>query len=172
MFQLAAHPEYASLLREEVERIVRREGWNKASLDKMHKIDSFLKECQRIYALGGGGYFPCKPCSTGTDHPEIVTMVRKAMKDFTFSDGTTIPEGTFVGVAVLATHHESDYYEDPDTFNPWRFSDMRSGEEDSGRHSMVSTSVEYHPFGHGRHAWCVSHRTSSWMQSLTCGLTR
>lgn len=83
-------------------------------------------------------------------------MVRKAMKDFTFSDGTTIPEGTFVGVAVLATHHESDYYEDPDTFNPWRFSDMRSGEEDSGRHSMVSTSVEYHPFGHGRHAWCVS----------------
>jgi cytochrome P450 len=84
-----------------------------------------------------------------------VTMVRRAMQDFTFSDGTFIPEGTFVGVAVLPTHHDEEYYEDPDTFNPWRFSALREKEADTSRYLLVSTSLEYHPFGHGRHAWCV-----------------
>lgn len=134
LYQLAAHPEWAEPLRDEIEQVVKREGWSKSSLDKMHRLDSFLKESQRYYALGG------------------VTMVRRAMKDFTFSDGTVIPEGTFVGVAVLATQHDPQYYDDPDTFNPWRFSDLREESDESGRHLLVSTGIEYFPFGHGRHA--------------------
>ena len=83
-------------------------------------------------------------------------MVRRAMKDFTFSDGTFIPEGTFVGVAVLPTHHDGEYYDNPETFSPWRFSDMREKDGgDASRHLLVSTGLEYHPFGHGRHAWYV-----------------
>ena len=78
------------------------------------------------------------------------------MKDFTFSDGTFIPEGTFVGVAVLPTHHDGEYYDNPETFSPWRFSDMREKDGgDASRHLLVSTGLEYHPFGHGRHAWYV-----------------
>ncbi|GJE92111.1 cytochrome P450 [Phanerochaete sordida] len=134
LYHLAAHPEWAKDLREEIEPVAKREGWSKASLDKMHRLDSFLKECQRYYAIGG------------------VTMVRRAMKDFTFSDGTVVPEGTFVGVAVLATQHDPEYYEDPDTFRPWRFSELREDDDESGRHLMVSTGLEYFPFGHGRHA--------------------
>ncbi|EKM60640.1 uncharacterized protein PHACADRAFT_246674 [Phanerochaete carnosa HHB-10118-sp] len=134
LYQLAAHPEWAEPMRDEIEQVVRREGWSKVSLDKMHTLDSFLKESQRYYAIGS------------------VTMVRRAMKDFMFSDGTVIPEGTFVGVAVLPMQHDPEYYKDPDTFNPWRFSDMREKEGDSGRHLMVSTGIEYHPFGYGRHA--------------------
>lgn len=77
------------------------------------------------------------------------------MKDFTFSDGTLIPEGIFVGTAVLPMQHDSDFYEDGETFKPWRFSDAREKEGDSAKHAFVSTSIEYHTFGHGRHAWYV-----------------
>lgn len=55
MYQVAAHPEYAAQLREEVETVVKHDGWSKASLDKMYKLDSIFKECLRIYSIA-----PCK----------------------------------------------------------------------------------------------------------------
>jgi len=134
LYHLASNTEYAKILRQDIDNVVKAEGWTKASMEKMHKVDSFLKESQRMYSLGS------------------VSMLRRAMKDFTFSDGTFIPEGTFVGSAVLPMQHEPEYYDDPDVFHPWRFADAREKEGDSGKHTMVSTSVEYHPFGHGRHA--------------------
>lgn len=39
-------------MREEVESILSQEGWSKAALQKMRKVDSFLKECQRLDGLG------------------------------------------------------------------------------------------------------------------------
>ena len=107
-------------LREEIEPLVSAEGWTKNSIGKMWKLDSFLKECQRHYALGGGTSLSA-PSALSTHTRRAVTMVRRAMKDFTFSDGTTVPEGTFVGVAVLATQHDPEYYDDPDAFRPERF---------------------------------------------------
>ena len=77
------------------------------------------------------------------------------IKDFQFSDGTSIPAGTFVSAATLPTHHDEEYYENPDVFNPWRFADLREEKGEGLKHQMVSTSVEYMPFGHGRHAWWV-----------------
>jgi hypothetical protein len=49
---LAACPEYMKPLREEVEEVVQREGWTKAALDQMYKIDSLIKESQRFHPLG------------------------------------------------------------------------------------------------------------------------
>ena len=81
-------------------------------------------------------------------------MARRAMKDFTCSDGTFILEGTFVGVAVLQTRYEEEYYDDAETFNSWQFSDIREKEGgDTSRHLLVSTRLWYHPPVHGRHAW-------------------
>ena len=47
-YYLAAFPEYAKPLREEVEEVIEREGWTKAGIDQMHKIDSFIKESLRL----------------------------------------------------------------------------------------------------------------------------
>lgn len=58
LYHLAANPEYAQPLREEVDTIVREDGWSKASVGKMRKIDSFLKESQRFNGLGARTYFP------------------------------------------------------------------------------------------------------------------
>jgi len=52
---LAQRPEYISELREEVEAIAGEEGIDKMSLLKMVKLDSFIKESQRV-----GGILACK----------------------------------------------------------------------------------------------------------------
>jgi hypothetical protein len=52
LYRLLSHPEYIEPLRQEVEAVVAEEGWTKAGMDKMHKIDSFLRETQRIDGLG------------------------------------------------------------------------------------------------------------------------
>ncbi|KAG5725858.1 Ent-kaurene oxidase, partial [Termitomyces sp. T112] len=66
LFDLAAHPSFVTGLREEVERVIREEGLTPASFHKMVKLDSFIKESQR---LGAGA----------------VNMWRKVLEDFTFS---------------------------------------------------------------------------------------
>jgi cytochrome P450 len=52
LFDLAANPEYSKPLREEVEELTKREGWTKAALEQMHKVDSFVKESQRLHPVG------------------------------------------------------------------------------------------------------------------------
>lgn len=51
-YHLAAYPEYIEPLREEIADAVRTEGWTKASIDKMHKLDSFIKESLRVQGPG------------------------------------------------------------------------------------------------------------------------
>ncbi|KAF9237107.1 cytochrome P450 [Melanogaster broomeanus] len=134
LFNLAANPQYIQPLREEVESIVGTEGWSTGALAKMHKIDSFLTESLRFEGLS------------------CVTLSRKAMKDFTFSDGTVIPKGTVVVVASAAAHHDNEFYKNADMFDPFRFSNMRDEAGEGVMHQFVSTGPEYLPFGHGSHS--------------------
>jgi cytochrome P450 len=50
-YYLATFPEYIQPLREEVDEVIKSEGWTKTGLDQMHKIDSFIKESQRLSPL-------------------------------------------------------------------------------------------------------------------------
>jgi hypothetical protein len=52
LYDLAAHPEYVTPMREEVEAVIAAEGWTKAAMGKMRRVDSFVKESQRL-AIGG-----------------------------------------------------------------------------------------------------------------------
>ena len=79
-------------------------------------------------------------------------MTRKALKNFTFSDGTRIPKGTMVSSVATARHMDNDTYPDGTTFKGFRFSDMREEGEET-MYQMVATSVDYTAFGHGKHAW-------------------
>jgi Cytochrome P450 len=51
-YRLVDNPEYVEPLRQEVEAVVAEEGWTKAGIDKMHKIDSFIRETQRLDVQG------------------------------------------------------------------------------------------------------------------------
>ena len=48
LYYLGESPSLVEALRDEVKPIIESEGWSKAALDKMHKVDSFLKESQRL----------------------------------------------------------------------------------------------------------------------------
>jgi hypothetical protein len=51
LYEVATRPEYIKPLRDEVEAVVAREGWNKDSVSKLYKMDSFLREIHRCYDL-------------------------------------------------------------------------------------------------------------------------
>jgi hypothetical protein len=48
-------------MREEAERVIKEEGWTKAALNSMVKIDSFLRESQRLNTNGSGTFIPGLP---------------------------------------------------------------------------------------------------------------
>jgi hypothetical protein len=53
LFDLAAHPDYAEILREEIDAVVAEENHPqgrllKTSISKLKKLDSFIKESQRV----------------------------------------------------------------------------------------------------------------------------
>ena len=58
LYHLAANPEYAIPLREEVRVLVAEHGWTKAAIDRMYKIDSFLRESLRL-SPGGSSELDC-----------------------------------------------------------------------------------------------------------------
>jgi hypothetical protein len=54
LYRLLSNPKYLGPLRQEIEAVTGEEGWTKAGLDKMYKLDSFLRETQRIDGILSG----------------------------------------------------------------------------------------------------------------------
>lgn len=54
LYDLATYTSYIEPLREEISMIVEAEGWNKVSMEKMRKLDSFMKESHRLNGSGFG----------------------------------------------------------------------------------------------------------------------
>jgi len=134
LYHLASKLEYVQPLREEIESVTKSEGWTKAAIGKMVKLDSFMKESSRF--LPGGA----------------VGVMRQVVKDFTFSDGSTVPAGTLVAIPVLAEHHDEANYTNAGAFDPFRYARMREQVGEGIKHQMVTPSHDFLSFGIGRHA--------------------
>ena len=81
-------------------------------------------------------------------------MGRYVKKDYTFSDGSIIPQGSFIAASAYSVHMNCEDYPSPEIFKPFRFSSMRDEkEEENLKHQMTATSADYLPFGLGKHAW-------------------
>ena len=153
LFYLAANPQYIQPLREEVESVIGEEGWSKAALGKMRKIDSFIKECQRLEGVSSGTCLCILLMRQPLRFYPQVALTRKALKDFTFSDGTFVPEGTVIVTAIRSIHYDETLYQNAHAFEPFRFSDLHEEDGEGVKHQFTSTRTEYLPFGHGRYAW-------------------
>ncbi|KAG8219271.1 cytochrome P450 [Butyriboletus roseoflavus] len=112
-----------------------KEGWSNIALGKMRKVDSFIKECQRLEGTFSVG------------------LPRKALKDFTFSDGTFVPKSTTMLAPIQSIHYDEEYYGNAHAFEPFRFADLREEDGEGMKYQFTSTTTNYLPFGHGRHAW-------------------
>ncbi|KAI0060666.1 cytochrome P450 [Artomyces pyxidatus] len=132
LYHLADNPEYVQPLRDEVEAVVGAIGWTKAAMGKMRKLDSFLRECQRVHGIN------------------TITLKRITRQPFTFSNGVTIPAGVIVSTPVRATHADDENYPHADVFDGFRFAKLR--ESEITKHQLASTTPEYLAFAHGKHA--------------------
>ena len=123
----------------------------------MSKVDSFLRESQRINGQGTCAQSITLFRTTNADPCfNSVTMSRVALKDFTFSSGIVIPAGTTVAVPMYAIHHDKNIWPDPFKFDPYRSSRVQDQDAGGVKHQMVTSSPEFLPWGYGRHAWYVT----------------
>ncbi|KAF9467946.1 cytochrome P450, partial [Collybia nuda] len=134
LYYLAEYPEYAAEIREEVENIVKQEGWTYAAITKMVKVDSFIKESQRLNTI------------------RCISMPRIARQPFTFSDGTHIPVGTYITVATHAIHTDGSRYSNPFSFEPFRFADKTRKDNKGRKLEMTATQTDSLTWGLGPHA--------------------
>ncbi|EKM50881.1 uncharacterized protein PHACADRAFT_56255, partial [Phanerochaete carnosa HHB-10118-sp] len=81
-----------------IEEIMREHGWTKGAVQRMRKLDSFTKECQRFHSLAA-------------------LMTHFAMQDYTFSDGARVPAGTPIMVTSQPMHDDEEIYTNADDAN-------------------------------------------------------
>ncbi|KAI0394648.1 putative cytochrome P450 [Xylariaceae sp. FL0594] len=120
ILDLAAHFEnIAPILRDEIEQVLgpKAEELTLANLDRMWKLDSFMKEVQRFH-----------PASQ-------LSVNRKLMKPFTLSTGETLPEGTHISFPGVPISMNERHFEDATTFDPFRFERLRRSRSKSGSFS-------------------------------------
>lgn len=137
-------------LREEAHRVLQQEGgWTKQSLNNMHRIDSAIRESQRL-----------SPIALTFVHRKVI-----APEGITTPEGVHVPYGTLLSCPWTALAGDQDLYDKPDQFDAFRFSRPREEYEamraEDKSHvdalklkqtGVVTTAIHHLPFGHGRHA--------------------
>lgn len=110
LYDLAANPGHIEPLREELNRTVKEFGStvNKNFLTKLRKMDSFLRESQRL------------------NPPGVVSMSRKVQSDITLSDGMVLPKGCLVACDSWSATRDPELWDQPEKFDGFRFEEMRS----------------------------------------------
>lgn len=122
VFYLARHPEWQEKLRAEALAVTGGGDLSYDDLGKLELTEMAFKEALRLI-------------------PPVPQMPRRALRDFEFN-GVKIPAGTNVGINIQWTHHSEEYWTDPETFDPTRF----TKEAERARHKYA-----WVPFGGGAH---------------------
>lgn len=81
-------------------------------------------------------------------------------KPITLKDGTRIPAGTFIDTPSFAVLHDPEHYTNPDTFDAYRFYNLRTKKDSPDPNSFTnreqyqfsSVTKENTSFGFGKHA--------------------
>ncbi|KAI8233234.1 Cytochrome P450 monooxygenase ATR2 [Colletotrichum sp. SAR 10_86] len=108
---------------------------DRQSLADMMKLDSFIKETQRL------------------NPPDLASFQRKVMSDITLSNGLRIPKGARIALPTGAINMDSQFFEDPETFDGFRYYKLRMESEEARKSSqMVTVGKKDLTWGYGRHA--------------------
>lgn len=137
--------EYGTIgkLREEADQILgglSPEDWTKEHFSRMVHADSVARETMRVnFPFGNRG------------------LLRKVLKDgIVTKDGLKLEKGSLVSFLASPAQVDPEKFPEPLKFDPFRFSRPKISQKkdgaEEGATTFVSTSAEYLPFGHGRHA--------------------
>ncbi|KAL8988949.1 MAG: hypothetical protein Q9177_002056 [Variospora cf. flavescens] len=141
IYDLAARwDEYGPELRAEVEEtLAETDGhWKKTTLTKLSKMDSFMKESQRL------------------NPPSALSFNRKLQTSYTIPSSNppyTLAKDSYIAVAAGPISSSESVYESPAMFDGFRFHRMRTASGGSAQsHQFVTTGLESMTFGHGKYA--------------------
>ncbi|KAI7778586.1 cytochrome p450 protein [Diaporthe eres] len=129
---------FISELRSEIEDVLARHGgnWSKHALADMPKVDSVLRESQRLNSFVTIGVGRSVVAKGGVTTPW----------------GTHLPQGIKVATHTYPVMRDPAFYDFPDKFRPFRFSQGEENCTGKTRLAFTTTSNEYFAFGAGRHA--------------------
>ncbi|KAF7182336.1 hypothetical protein CNMCM7691_001816 [Aspergillus felis] len=135
LYDLLIRPEYCAEITQEVQDALAECGgnWTLQQVAKMKKLDSFMKESQRVHPIG------------------FITAQRATVRSHTFKDGLHLPAGVIFQFPADAVHHDPEIYPDPNRFDGYRFLRLRET-VDPNRFHFASVSDTMLGFGAGSHA--------------------
>lgn len=144
LLDLAAHPGFVEELREEMTAALGETGgeMNNTYVHRLHKVDSFMKESQRLNPL------------------TLYTFQRMAMRDFELDDGTFIPRDTFLALDASQGYMDDELWPEPETFDPLRFYRLRQEEGAQNSHLFVTANARHMSWGQGKHT-CPGRKFTS-----------
>lgn len=128
LYDIMAKPEYVDILRKEIDQEVEK-GWKKSSYQNLDKLDSVLRESQRI------------------SPPQSIGLRRIMQQSHTLADGTFLPKGSYVCVASYAIENDPTNTENPEEFDGLR--DYRKRETNPGTNKHMFTTAEPSVLGFG-----------------------
>ncbi|KAI8648839.1 Ent-kaurene oxidase [Fusarium sp. Ph1] len=137
MYDLCDRPEYFEPLREEITGVLGDGGWQKTTLNRLHKLDSLLKESQRFSPVF------------------LLTFNRIFHQPLRLSDGTYLPAGTRVAVPSHAMLQDAAHVPGsapPTEFDAFRYSKVREGSESAQKYLFSMTDPSNMAFGYGKYA--------------------
>lgn len=108
MYNMAAHPEHQQKCHEEVMKVLGdRDDVMWEDLRHFEYLTLCLKESLRI-------------------HPPVPVISRKTTKPLHVKNGLTVPAGVMVTTQIYAMQHNPDVWENPDKYDPLRFTPENS----------------------------------------------
>ncbi|KAH9225931.1 hypothetical protein K456DRAFT_1851520 [Colletotrichum gloeosporioides 23] len=141
LYDIALYPEYQEILRNELKEVDRTD--ERSWLSQVPKMDSFMKESQRLHAAS------------------LVTLTRKVLKPMTTSSGLHFPAGSQISYMTDAVNLDPKRWSDPEKFDGLRFYNMKMDVETESQQVPLSYSYSGFPgqlnFGYGVQACCGRH---------------
>jgi cytochrome P450 len=139
IYYLARNPEWQDRVRAEINALRATAGpmLPYERLGELEQLEWAFKESMRLL-------------------PPVPSLPRRALRDFEYG-GYRIPAGAHVSISPMYVHRMAEYWEEPETWDPSRFSHNRS----KGRHKYA-----WVPFGGGAHMCVGMHFAYMQMKSF------
>ena len=106
-YELALHQDIQDRLREEIEEVLKKHNGDLThdAVMEMKYLDMVFNETLRKY-------------------PIFEVQMRKCSREFKIKNSDLmIPKGTSILIPTVGIHHDERYFENPDKFNPERFTE-------------------------------------------------
>ncbi|KAF6832766.1 Ent-kaurene oxidase 6 [Colletotrichum plurivorum] len=141
LYDIALYPECQEILRQELAGVDRTH--HKSWLSQVPKMDSFIKESQRLHAAS------------------LVTLTRKVLKPITTSTGLHFQAGTQISYMTDAVNLDPNRWSDPEEFDCLRFYKLKQEVKTDSQQVTLNYSYSGSPgqlnFGYGVQACCGRH---------------